>query len=48
MRALVDDYQAMRRGTLYQRVSAFVRSRIRRQTFLGNVALLTAIVLRKV
>jgi hypothetical protein len=47
-RALMDDYQAMRRGNLYQRVRAFVRSGIRRQTFLGNVALLTAIVLRKV
>jgi glycosyltransferase involved in cell wall biosynthesis len=47
-RGLIDDYQAMRRGNLYQRVSAFVRSGIRRQTFLGNVALLTAIVLRKV
>ena len=47
-RALMDDYQAMRRGNLYQRVSTFVRSGIRRQTFLGNVALLTAIVLRKV
>ncbi len=47
-RALMDDYQAMRRGNLYQRVRAFARSGIRRQTLLGNVALLTAIVLRKV
>lgn len=47
-RALMEDYQVMRRGNLYQRLRAFARSGIRRQTLLGNVALLTAIVLRKV
>ena len=46
-RALLDAYEAMRHGGLLARLKAFAASGIRRQTLLGNAALLTAIVLKK-
>jgi glycosyltransferase involved in cell wall biosynthesis len=45
--ARLDAYEAMRTASLPARLTAFAKSDIRRQTFTGNVALLTAIVLRK-
>ena len=45
--AHLDTYEAIRSASLPARLTAFARSQIRRQTFTGNVALLTAIVLRK-
>ncbi len=47
-RALIDVFQVMRTGTLTERLAAFVRSPLRRQTALGNLALLVATALKKV
>ena len=47
-RTLLDSYEAMRTASLWGRLMAFARSPLRRQTFLGNIALLIGIVLRKV
>ena len=46
-RALLGAYEAMRHGSLIARLRGFATSGIRRQTLLGNAALLLAIVLKK-
>jgi len=46
-RALLDTYDTVRTGSLPVRLKALLNSGIRRQTLLGNLALLTAIVLKK-
>ena len=46
--ALVDTYGAMRQGNLFARLKAFYTSGIRRQTFLGTAALLTAVLIKKI
>ena len=47
-RAQLDTYEVMRAGSLGARLKAFAKSRMRRQTPLGNVALLIAVVLKKI
>jgi len=47
-RALIDTYAAMRNGSLWARLTAFAKSPMRRQTLLGNIALLIAVALNKV
>jgi glycosyltransferase involved in cell wall biosynthesis len=46
-RALIDAFEVMRRGRLMARLSAFAKSSLRRQTSLGNVALLIATAFKK-
>lgn len=46
-RALLETFDVMRNGSLAARLNAFLKSGARRQTPLGNVALLAAIVLKK-
>ena len=41
-------FQAMRHGNFWQRLVAYYKSGIRRQTMMGNIALLVGLVLRKV
>jgi hypothetical protein len=45
---LIDVFEVMRNGSLPARLLAFLRSPLRRQTSLGNIALLVATVLKKV
>ena len=47
-RALLDSYEAMRVAGFWRRIAAFARSPLRRQTPLGNFALLLGVVLRKI
>jgi glycosyltransferase involved in cell wall biosynthesis len=47
-RALIDVFEVMRHGSLRARITAFFSSPLRRQTLLGNVALLLATALKKV
>ncbi len=47
-RAQLDIYEVMRVGPLGARLKAFAKSPLRRQTFLGNIALLVGIALKKV
>ncbi|MGH9809184.1 MAG: glycosyltransferase family 2 protein, partial [Terriglobia bacterium] len=47
-RALLDTYEAMRKGSVITRLMAFAMSPLRRQTPIGNFALLLAIILRKI
>jgi hypothetical protein len=47
-RAALDTYDVMRTGSLAARLTTFAKSRMRRQTLLGNFALLAAVLLRKV
>jgi glycosyltransferase involved in cell wall biosynthesis len=47
-RALVDAFQVMRKGSFVARLTAFATSPLRRQTSLGNLALLLATALKKV
>ena len=47
-RDLLDSYEAMRVAGFWRRVSAFARSPLRRQTLIGNLALLIGVVLKKV
>jgi glycosyltransferase involved in cell wall biosynthesis len=47
-RALLDSYEAMRVAGFWRRLAAFARSPLRRQTALGNFALLIGVVLKKV
>lgn len=47
-RALLDAYEVMRNGRFGSRLKAFAKSPMRRQTLLGNVALLIAVVLKKI
>ncbi len=47
-RALIDVFEVMRHGSLMARLKAFATSPLRRQTSLGNLALLLATVLKKV
>lgn len=47
-RDLLDTYEAMRVGSLWVRLKSFAVSPLRRQTLLGNVALLIGITLKKV
>jgi glycosyltransferase involved in cell wall biosynthesis len=47
-RAHLDAYEAMRSGGLLQRLRIFAGSHISRQTSLGNLAFLTAVLLKKV
>jgi hypothetical protein len=46
--AQLDAFAIMRKGSFVARLRAFATSPMRRQTFLGSVALLIAILLRKV
>ena len=46
-RALLDTYDTVRTGSLPVRLKALLNSGIRRQTLVGNLALLTAVVLKK-
>jgi hypothetical protein len=46
--ALLERYQSVRTASLWRRVAAFARSPLRRQTLLGNIALLIGVVLKKV
>jgi len=46
-RALLDTFAIMRKGNLIARLRAFVTSPLRRQTLLGNFALLAATILKK-
>ena len=46
-RAELDTFKAIRSGSLTQRLRTFARSNIRRQSLLGNVAILIAILLKK-
>jgi glycosyltransferase involved in cell wall biosynthesis len=41
-------FQIIKSGTIYQRIFAFFKSGIRRQTFVGNIALFLAIIIRKI
>jgi hypothetical protein len=45
--ALLDTFEIMRKGSLIGRLRAFAMSPMRRQTFLGNFALLAATILKK-
>lgn len=45
---LLETYHKMRSGSLSVRLVALFRSGVRRQTLVGNVALLTAVVLKKI
>jgi len=47
-RILLDSYELMRSGSLGARLKAFATSPLRRQNLLGNCALLTAVLLRKI
>ena len=47
-RSLLDAYVSMCHGGLFVRLKAFCASGIRRQTFFGNAALLTAVLFKKV
>jgi glycosyltransferase involved in cell wall biosynthesis len=47
-RRQLDAYEAMRKGRFVSRLKAFAKSPMRRQTFLGNVALLIAVGLNKI
>jgi glycosyltransferase involved in cell wall biosynthesis len=42
------DFELMKSGSLYQRIFTFIKSGIRRQTLMGNVALMIALIVRKV
>lgn len=44
---LLDTYQMMRSGSLRLRLMTLLKSGVRRQTLFGNVALLTAVILKK-
>lgn len=41
-------FQTMKNGALWQRLIAFYRSGIRRQTLMGNIALIVGLIMRKV
>jgi hypothetical protein len=47
-RAALDTYEVIRKGNLAARLWTFARSPMRRQTLVGNFALLAAVLLRKV
>jgi hypothetical protein len=46
-RQLVDTFETMRKGSFAARLAAFAGSPLRRQTSIGNVALLVAVAMKK-
>jgi hypothetical protein len=47
-RSQLDAYEMMRKGGFVSRLKAFAASPMRRQTFIGNVALFIAVALKKI